>query len=105
MTPSEVPDGSVVITPETMYREAHERYGRIESALAGIRTELHPVPAQLAEHDAYLNQLREAGLPQRFTRVEADVAALKGKLAWVIGAGSASAFLAGILGSFASRLI
>ncbi|WP_109507364.1 hypothetical protein [Nocardioides speluncae] len=99
MTDEQVPPGSVVITPETMYRESHERYGRIEAALTGIRTELHPLPAQLAEHDAYINSLRQAGLPERFSVVEADVQVLKGRWMWAVGAATAAAFLAGILGS------
>lgn len=99
-----VPPGSVVITPETMYRDSHERYGRIEAALANIRTDLHPLPAQVAEHDTYINLLRHAGLPERFTVIEADVQALKGRWMWALGAGSAAAFLAGILGSLVPSL-
>ena len=100
----EIPDGSVVITPEQMYRETHERYGKIEAALGSLRSDVHGLPAQVAEHDTYLNTLRSAGLPARFEQLEKDVGVLKGRWAWAIGAGSAACFAASLLGSYLAIL-
>lgn len=99
-----VPPGSVVITPEAQYRENSERYGRIEATMTEISAKLHPMLEKVGEHDAYLNSLRDAGLPQRFLTMEADVNTLKGNWKYALGIGAAVVFLAGLLGSLLPKL-
>lgn len=101
----EVPEGSVVITPEQMWSQVHETFGRIDSRLERIGQEVHGLPAQVAEHDAYLNALRAAGLPERFAQAERDVAYLKGRIAWAFGAGAAACFVSGIVGAWVPHLL
>lgn len=100
-----VPPGSVVITPEVMYRDTSERYGKIDAALGEIRSDLRPALATVAEHDAYINTLRAAGLPQRFGDVEREVLGIKAKISWAFGVGAGAAFLAGLLGAYLPRLL
>lgn len=100
-----VPPGSVVITPEAMYRETSERYGHIDASLGEIRADLRPMLTTVAEHDAYINTLRSAGLPERFASIETEVQTLKGKITWAFGVGAGGAFLAGLLGAYLPRLI
>lgn len=67
--PENIPEGSVVITPAEQYQRTAEQFGTISEKLGSIERTLHPVTAQVAEHDAYLNSLREAGLPGSMARV------------------------------------
>lgn len=102
----DVPEGSIVITPEQMYRDTHEQFGKISESLDGLKRDLHPLPTQVAEHDAYINELRSAGLPGRFSQLEREVAVLKGKWMWLAGAGFVASLLVGLFGSaIASALI
>lgn len=71
--PENVPDGSVVITPSEQYQRTAEQFGTITERLGDVQRTLHPMAAQVAEHDAYINTLREAGLPGSVTALQTEV--------------------------------
>ena len=71
--PEHVPEGSVVITPSEQYQRTAEQFGTITEQLSGIKETLHPMASTVAEHDAYINELRQAGLPGSMITVRADV--------------------------------
>lgn len=71
--PEQIPEGSVVITPAEQYQRTAEQFGTISEKLGSIERTLHPVTAQVAEHDAYINSLRQAGLPESMTQLKTDV--------------------------------
>ncbi|MGH4002031.1 MAG: hypothetical protein ACRDTJ_31720 [Pseudonocardiaceae bacterium] len=71
--PEQIPEGSVVITPSEQYQRTAEQFGTITEQLSGIKETLNPLPAQVAEHDAFINSLREVGLPGSMTTVKAEV--------------------------------
>lgn len=100
---TEVPDGSIVITPDQMYRESNEKFGHISGSLDDLKQILTPLPQQVAEHDAYLNELRTAGLPARFAQLESDVQVLKGRWMWLCGAAGLGSLLVGVFGAAISR--
>jgi hypothetical protein len=103
--PSRFPDGSIVITPQDQYRQTTEQFGAITKSLQHIETTLSPIPAQVAEHDIYINTLRAAGLPERFHAVEVEVSRQGQQLAKWAGVFVATSFLAGLAGAFLPRLI
>lgn len=71
--PDQTPDGSIVITPADMYRQTTEQFGEIRQTLVHLETVMSPLSAQVAEHDAYLNTLRSAGLPESMTEMKTKV--------------------------------
>lgn len=71
--PDPIPDGSVVITPSEQYQRTAEQFGAISEKLSELQRDLNPLPAQVAEHDAYINSLRQAGLPESLTAMRAEV--------------------------------
>lgn len=71
--PDPIPDGSVVITPSEQYQRTAEQFGAISEKLSELQRDLNPLPAQVAEHDAYINSLRQAGLPESMTQLKTDV--------------------------------
>lgn len=103
--PARVPDGSIIITPQDQYRQTTEQFGAITKSLQHIETTLSPIPAQVAEHDAYIDRLRAAGLPERFAAVETEVSKHDRLLAKWAGVFVATSFLSGLAGAFLPTLI
>jgi hypothetical protein len=101
----DVPEGSIVITPDQMYRESNEKFGHISASLDDLKQILNPLPQQVLEHDVYLNELRAAGLPTRFTKLEQEVQVLKGKWMWLAGVGFAASLIVGVFGSVIARAL
>lgn len=101
----DAPEGSIVITPDQMYRESHEQFGKIATTLETLQRDLHPLVGAVAEHDAFINELRQAGLPHRFVQLEQDVSVLKGRWMWLMGAGFVASTLVGLFGASVSSAL
>lgn len=96
---SQIPAGSVVITPVQMYEEmraTHEVVTRIEAAL-------NPLPAILADHEKQLDLLR--GLPDVAADHEARLRLLE-RFQWkAVGIASTIATLVGVSAGYVTSQI
>lgn len=108
----DVPQGSIIITPEQMYQQTNQQFGQITETLSQLRQDLHPLVPQVAEHDLWITTQREAGLIDRVSRLEAaserahaEIDSIRGRLMWILGAGAALAFVGGLLGGFLPSLV
>lgn len=107
--PEHIPEGSVVITPAEQWSRTSEQFGSISEKLSELQRDLNPIPAQVAEHDAYLNSLRQVGLPESMTTTKTKVEGVE-KVQWrnagfAAGIGGVVALIGGALVQAAAKAI
>lgn len=107
--PEHIPEGSVVITPSEQYQRTAEQFGIITEKLGGLEQTMHPMVAQVAEHDAYINSLRQVGLPESLTTTKTKVEGVE-KVQWrnagfAAGIGGVVALVGGALVSVAVKAL